>query len=232
MQIIGHRGASGYKPENTIASFKEAISLGVDMIEADVHTLGSGEVVVMHDETVDRTTDGTGQVSEYTLEQLRQLDAGNGEKIPLLEEVLDAVKMRVPINIELKGAGTAQPVARIIRSYIDEKGWPHALFVVSSFNHAELQVFARMMPSIRIGLLFKDRPATYEPMFAKSLVFSANFNAEFITRQQVADAHAHGQKVFVYTVNDSTTAARMKAMKVDGIFTDVPYKMKAAIAAF
>src|SRR5690242_11883524 len=95
MQIIGHRGASGYEPENTLASFKEALALGVDMIELDVYVIKTGELVVMHDSTVNRTTNGTGRVEALSLKELRQLDAGAGEKVPLLSEVLDLVNKAV-----------------------------------------------------------------------------------------------------------------------------------------
>ena len=121
MQIIAHRGASGYKPENTLASFQKAISLGVDMIELDVFAIRSGEVVVHHDKKVNRTTNGTGNISDYTWSELRLLDAGDGQRIPLLTEVLDLVNGRIPINIELKGHGIAEPVATIIDSYISKK---------------------------------------------------------------------------------------------------------------
>jgi glycerophosphoryl diester phosphodiesterase len=116
---IGHRGAAGHAPENTIKSFLKAVELGCDMTELDVHVCGSGEVVVFHDEEVFRTTNGNGFVSQMTLEQLRALDAGEGEKIPTLEEVLTALKGRIQLNIELKGKGTPVPVHRIV----ENSGW-------------------------------------------------------------------------------------------------------------
>ena len=92
MIIIGHRGAMGYEPENTLRSFQKALDLGVDMIEFDVHLCKSGELVVFHDEKVNRTTNGQGYIAQKSLEKLKELDAGQGEKIPTLEEVLDLVK--------------------------------------------------------------------------------------------------------------------------------------------
>ena len=111
---IGHRGACGYEPENTLRSFKKALDLGVDTIELDVHKTKDEATVVIHDEKVDKTTNGTGFVADKSLEEIKKLDAGKGEKIPTLEEVLDLVNRKAQVNIELKGEGTARPVADII----------------------------------------------------------------------------------------------------------------------
>ncbi len=129
MKIIGHRGACGYEPENTISSFKKALELGVDAIELDVYVLGRGELVVIHDDKVDRTTNGKGYVLDYSFEELRKLDAGNGQTIPTLEEVLDLVNMKTSVNIELKGTGTAKAVASTIYNYL-AKGWSEEQLMV------------------------------------------------------------------------------------------------------
>lgn len=227
MKIIGHRGACGHKPENTLASFKKALELGVDMIELDVYALPSGEVVVIHDDKVDRTTDGHGYVLDFTLEDLRSLDAGNGEMIPLLTEVLDLINKQVPINIELKGVGTATKVANIINRYKRDLGWKNEHFFISSFNHIELQAFKNLIPEINIGALVGHIPVDYAA-FAEDLgAFSANLNAEFTTTEYVTDAHARGLKVYVYTVNDESEVKRMQTLGVDGIFTNYPDKTRA-----
>jgi glycerophosphoryl diester phosphodiesterase len=118
MQIIGHRGASGYEPENTLRSFQKAIDLGVEMIELDVYTCKSGELVVMHDDKVNRTTNGNGYVFNMTLTELKTLDAGKGEKVPTLVEVFDLINKKIAINVELKGEGTAESTAELIQKYI------------------------------------------------------------------------------------------------------------------
>jgi len=105
MRIIGHRGASGYAPENTLESFDLAIRQGVSVIELDVHRCASGELVVIHDETLDRTTNGKGSVAKMTLNELKELDAGNGNSVPALEDVFETVARRVKINIEIRYAG-------------------------------------------------------------------------------------------------------------------------------
>ncbi|MDB5177605.1 MAG: glycerophosphoryl diester phosphodiesterase, glycerophosphoryl diester phosphodiesterase [Candidatus Saccharibacteria bacterium] len=229
MQIIAHRGASGYKPENTLSSFQEAISLGVDIIELDVFVIKTGEVVVFHDETVDRTTHSTGKVTDFSLEELRQLDAGNGEKIPLLSEVLDLIDKRIPINIEMKGNGIARPVANLIRDYVTKKGWSDRHFIVSSSNYAELKLFARLRPSVRVGTLFRGEPPYRRVLAKDDNAFSANLAAEFVTDESVREAHSRGLKVYAYTVNSKREARRLKSLKVDGVFTDYPDKILAEI---
>ena len=116
---IGHRGAAGHAPENTLLSLNKAMELGCDMTEIDVHICASGEVVVIHDDVVDRTTDGTGAVSELSLDELKSLDAGKGEKISTLNKVLSSLKGRISLNIEFKGEGTPEPVFGIVK----DSGW-------------------------------------------------------------------------------------------------------------
>lgn len=119
--IVGHRGASGYEPENTLLSFERAIAMGVDMIELDVYVCKTGQLVVMHDDTINRTTNGKGKVMELTWDTLKKYDAGKGEHIPLLSQVFDLVNKRIIINIELKGPHTAKPVAELINYYVTNK---------------------------------------------------------------------------------------------------------------
>lgn len=226
MYIIGHRGASGYQPENTLASFKEAITMGVDMLEFDVCALKTGEVVVLHDATLNRTTNGDGPVENYTLKQLRMLDAGHGQHIPLLTEVLDLVDRRIPVNIEIKGGRTtSQQVAKIINRYVRKHGWSYDMFLVSSFDHMKLRAFSRLQPRVRLGVLYSDTPSRYWATKGKHNVFSANLDENYITSTIVNDAHKRGMKVYAYTVNNKHRAQQLRAMNVDGIFTNYPDKM-------
>ncbi|HMH70074.1 MAG TPA: glycerophosphodiester phosphodiesterase family protein [Candidatus Saccharimonadales bacterium] len=230
MKIIGHRGACGHEPENTLASFKKALELGVDMIELDVYSLKDGELVVIHDDKVDRTTNGTGYVADFIFEELRSLDAGNGEKIPLLGEVLDLINGQVPVNIELKGVGTAGHVAKLINRYRTEKRWPNDLFLVSSFNHVELAEFTRHMPAIKTGALIVGIPLTYAAFAQELGSVSVNLDAEFITREFVEDAHERNLEVFVFTVNDERDVRRLRDLGVDGIFSNFPDRARAYLA--
>lgn len=225
MLKIGHRGAMGYEPENTLASFKKALGLGIDAVELDVYVCKTGELVVIHDDKVDRTTNGKGYVAEKTFEELRFLDAGKGEKIPTLEEVLDLIDKKVVVNIELKGQGTAKPVADLLRTYIKLKNWTGEHFIISSFNHYELLEFHNLMPEIRIGALITGIPIGYAEFAEKVSAYSVNLCIEFINQDFIDNAHKIGMKVFVWTVNDLDDIEQMKKLGVDGIFSNFPDRL-------
>ena len=222
MLKIGHRGAMGYAPENTLKSFKKGLALGVDMLELDVYALKTGELVVIHDDKVDRTTNGQGYVMDKTFDEIRSLDAGEGEKIPTLQEVLDLVDKKVQVNIELKGENTAGSVAKVIDEYINEKSWTNEHFLVSSFNHYELKEFNSLKNDIRIGALITGIPIGYCDYAEKVNASSVNLCIEFINQKFVDDAHKRGLKVFVWTVNDKDDINRMRDLGVDGLFSNYP----------
>jgi glycerophosphoryl diester phosphodiesterase len=223
--IIGHRGAPGYEPENTLMSFKKAIDLNVDMIETDVFICKTGEPVIIHDNTVNRTTNGKGYIWDLSLKDLRSLDAGKGEKIPILSEVLDLLNGEMKINLELKGENTARPVCELIKKYVKEKGWNYNDFYISSFNHRLLQEFISLIPDragIKICPLIYGIPIDLA-QFADNLnANSINISSEFINTDIIKEAHVQNMKVFVYTVNNSDEALKMKSISIDGIFTDYP----------
>ena len=220
MICFGHRGAAGHAPENTISSVEAAISLGVDFVEIDVYQV-EGELVVIHDERLERTTNGTGYVTEQSLTYLRSLDAGNGNRIPFLQEIFETVNRRVGINIELKGPDCAAAVASLIREYLG-RGWQVEDFLVSSFNHPELQAFKRMLPEIHIGALIAGIPLHYARLAEELGAYSINADREFVNPALVDDAHRRGLQVYVYTVNRKEDVERMHSLGVDGIFTDYP----------
>ena len=226
MICIGHRGAAGHAPENTLASVEKAISLGSDWVEVDVRCVES-ELLVIHDERLERTTNGSGYVAEQSLKYLRSLDAGSGEKIPFLYEVFDLVNFRVGINVELKSPGTAAPVVSLINRYVEERGWDYRQILVSSFNHHELQQVKRLEPRILTGALILALPLHYA-RFAEELgAHAVHPGSEFINREFVEDAHRRGLKVFVYTVNHPDDLLRMQALGADGVFTDYPEIVKS-----
>src|SRR3989344_4626849 len=125
---IAHRGASGHKPENTLAAFAKALEIGVDIIELDVRVCKTGELVVFHDMALERTTNGNGLVADTSLEELKKLDAGGGEQVPTLKEVIDLVNKRVVLNIEMKGKGVVEQLATILKGYLNN-GHPRELFI-------------------------------------------------------------------------------------------------------
>ncbi len=214
-RIIGHRGAAGLAPENTMTSFRCALSYGLDAIELDVHALG-GELIVIHDSTVDRTTDGTGALSRFTVEELAKLDAG-GEGIPTAERVLRELPNHVWINIELKGAGTAPGVVNLIRS--SDSSRP---LLVSSFRVGELEQFRAIDDQTPLALLL-DRWSGDPYAIASALDAQAiNISGRMANRRRVQTIRERGYDCYVYTVNDFDVATAMRRHGASGVFTDRP----------
>ncbi|HEY9036483.1 MAG TPA: glycerophosphodiester phosphodiesterase [Pseudomonadales bacterium] len=221
MLCIGHRGARGHAPENTLASIRKALALGARAVEVDVHCC-DGELVVIHDDTVERTTNGHGTVQSFALNALRALDAGNGERIPLLQEVMDAIEGKAAINIELKGAGTAQATAQLIAHY-RQRGWPAASIQVSSFDWSLLTTFREHDEQCPIGLL-AEKPVFDALGHATDALRSRSWNVHHahIDQRLMQQAQQHRQRVYAYTVNHASDMQRLQRLGVNGIFTDYP----------
>ncbi len=217
---IGHRGAGGHAPENTLASIRKALELGAHCVEIDVHMV-DGELVVIHDERLERRTNGSGSIHDYKFADLRTLDAGEREKIPTLWEIFQTLNHRAGVNIELKGVGTAEPVARLITDKLS-RGWNQDHILVSSFNQAELTRFQELKPDIKTGCLVASAPALQKIKTALSTYFSLHVSAELASSELIAYAHARGKRLYVFTVNAPTEILRLQAMGVDGLFTDYP----------
>ena len=222
---IGHRGACGYEPENTLCSFLKAIELSCDMIELDVHRCASDQLVVIHDERVDRTTDGTGFVTDKTLAQIKALDAGNGQQIPTLRQVFGVVDRKVNVDIELKGSDTAGPVVNLIEHYVRKKGWTYDDFIVTSFDHCLLKEVFELNSHINVGVLLESMPIDVG-------LIASNVGARLIVvdhrclqQKLVDDAHDSGLAVFVYTVNDVCDIDRVTLLGIDGIISDYPDRL-------
>ncbi len=218
---FAHRGASGHEPENTLLAIEKALSLGAPWIEIDVFSV-EDELVVIHDERLEYRTNGSGYVTEKTLAYLRTLDAGKGQRIPLLREVFDLVQHRAGINVELKGAGTTIPAVKLIKDYIRHHGWHYDQVILSSFNHQELARVKHLDPDIRIGALVLGIPRHYAKFAEELQAFSVHAGLAFVNPVFVDDAHRRGLKVFVFTVNFPDDLNRMRAMGVDGVFTNFP----------
>ena len=218
---FAHRGASGHEPENTLIAMEKAVTMGADWIELDVHAVEE-ELIVIHDDRLERTTNGIGYVHEQSLDYLRSLDAGKGQRIPFLREIFDLVDRRAGLNIELKGPGTAGPTAALIRHYIRERGWGYDDFIVSSFNHHELAAVKQMDPAMRTGALIVGIPLEYARFAQELKADSVHCSLDFIDDAFVNDAHARGLSMYVFTVNNRNDLARVAAMKVDGVFTNFP----------
>ena len=220
---IGHRGAMGHAPENTLLSFRKALELGANCVEGDVYFV-DGRLLVIHDNRLDRTTNGSGYLMDHDFDYLRSLDAGEGEKIPILEELFETVGMKAGVNIELKGPGTAAPVVDFIAARRKE-GWPHDLILVSSFNQRELEAVRRMDPRIRLGALIGAPPTDAVAAAVGLGAYSVHLSLKFVDRAVVEDAHSRGLRVFVFTVNDPEHIIHMAALGVDGVFTNYPERV-------
>ena len=217
---IGHRGAKGHEPENTLISFEKAIEIGADGIELDVHLSLDGHLVVIHDETIDRTTNGKGFVNQLTLQELKSFRINEEVEIPTLEEVLDLVNHRCFINIELKNQDAAEKVAQLIEQYISDKNSTHAHFLVSSFDWNALQQARFLNSAIRIGVL-TETDLDLAISFAKFIKADAlNPDFQLLTVEYTTKIQEKGIQVFPWTVNEIEDIERMKSFKVDGIITD------------
>lgn len=221
MICIAHRGASEHEPENTLRAFDAALALGVDAVELDVH-LVDGHLVVIHDARVDRTTNGSGPLTDYTFDRLRKLDAGRGERIPTLQEVVDLVRGRARLIIELKGPGTLAPVAALIQGLVRAGAAMYEQFLISSFDHRAIERALHLAPDLPRAPLIQGVPlglaAFAEPLRPRSI----HISQEFAPPELVDDAHRRGYEVFVYTVNHRDEIDQLRARHVDGVFTNDP----------
>ncbi len=222
-RIYAHRGASAEIPENTLPAFSRAVELGAYGIELDVHLSRDGIPVVIHDETVERTTDGIGAVAKLDLVQLRQLDAGNGSTIPTLTEVLDLIGDRLHVDIEVKAAAAADAVVR------EAGARPSLRFAISSFNHDVLHHVRDVSPSIELWPLTVG--ATEETLAAADKLNAPCIAIydRFVNVEIIDFVRARGKECWVWTVNDSERAAELETLGVAGICTDDPATLMARL---
>lgn len=216
--IMGHRGAPALAPENTLPSFARAIKEQVNGIECDVH-LVDGQLVVIHDDSVDRTSNGTGRIQGFSFNELRELDFGDGAIIPTLIEVIEATPTDILINVELKGRDTGMEVAHVLANY------PEHRFMISSFSALELVEFSTGRNSssntelalLCVRLTQKSLQQAHQ-IGAKTL----NVSVKFLQKQKVVEAVQRGFRIYVYTVNNVQRAQRLRNWGIAGIFTDNP----------
>lgn len=239
--IFAHRGSKVHAPENTLAAFELAITHKADAIELDVKLSADGHVVVMHDSTVDRTTDGTGQVRKLPLAALKELDAGSyfdiafrGEPIPTLEEVLEALGRRIPINIELTNyASPGDSLPGIVAELVTRHGLERQV-MFSSFNPLALLRARRYLSKVPIGLLGLDGVAgAWTRTRLAGLVPHEALHPWVgdVDEALVNWTHSRGRRLHVYTVNDPEQMRDLYAWGADGIFTDDPLLARETLAA-
>ncbi len=219
---IAHRGASGLFPENTLLAFRKALEMGACWLELDVQLSADGELVVIHDESLERTTNGHGLVAQQPLAVLRQLDAGQGEQVPLLAEVLDLARGRANVNIELKGIGTGEPVARMLQQRFLSGQTKIKKILASSLNEKELRSLSALLPQLPLALVAERVDKQIWQSAEELGVWSLNLEKSCIDSQLVAKARAEKRKVLAYTVNDVQELKRLKGCGIAGVFTDFP----------
>ncbi|WP_427918203.1 glycerophosphodiester phosphodiesterase [Streptomyces sp. cg40] len=212
---IGHRGVMGLEPENTLRSFVAAEQGGLDVIELDLHLSRDGALVVMHDADVDRTTDGTGPIAERTLDELRTLDAGRGERVPTFEEVLDAV--RSPLQAEIKDLAAARALAEVMHRR-DLVGRVE----VSSFHDEAITEIARLVPGVRTALIASRFGPDVVERATEAGAETVCLNIRRLTLEVVEAARKADLRIIGWVVNTQDHLRLVRALELDGATTDYP----------
>lgn len=215
--VIGHRGAAGLEPENTLRSYRKALEIGVDYVETDVYLTKDKRLIVMHDGTVDRTTNGHGPVEAMTFEEVRKLDAGKGEKVPTLEEVLTLIKGKAKIHIEMKGDGTPRPVVETVQAM----GMVSDV-VVTSGNTDRLREVKSLNPKIAVEHIYGAPPADAIERAVSVKAARVSVHIKHITHEYVKSAHSHGLLVIAWPPNTPEEVKKALEYDVDLICSDFP----------
>jgi len=219
--IIAHRGASHYEIENTIGAVKKAIEMNSDMIEVDVRITKDNEIILMHDPDVERTTNGKGYVKDMTLNQIKRLKINGKDTIPTLQEVINIIKGKCRLNIEIKDHRAVIKILKILK-----ENDLHSEVLISSFNEKTLKYIKEKDARIKTGYLFR-RPTPFYISVAKKI--KADYLHPYypiITKRLVNRAHRYGFKVNVWTIKNRESALKAKQIGVDGLITDDPLLYK------
>jgi glycerophosphoryl diester phosphodiesterase len=237
-RVFGHRGAMGYAPMNTLPAFELASQQGADGVELDVRLTSDGQLVILHDATVDRTSNGRGEVAAMTLAQVRELDAGAwfdpkfaGTRIPTLSEVFEAIGQRLYINVEIKSDGdtAARGIEQKVADEIARFGLKDRI-IVSSFDPGTLHRFRAAMPDVPIGYLYEaGTPAEFTSLMDDLPHEACHPYFQQIDADYMAWAKAQGYRVNTWTVNDPVKAVELRNLGVDAIITNYPDKIIAAL---
>jgi glycerophosphoryl diester phosphodiesterase len=233
--LIAHRGGSLEAPENTMTSFRHAIELGMRYVELDVQMTRDGELIVIHDETVDRTTNGQGPVGNYTFAELRKLDAGShfdpkfaGEQIPTLREVLElCTDAGVGVVVEIKSPGLYAGMVEKTVALIGEM-WTRGAENIwcISFDHASIRQVRALDPSIPVGYLYEYFEQDFVQPDDTIQAYCPYFRTALAHPEQIAKAHELGKFVFVYTVDEEADMRQVAAAGIDGMVSDRPSLLK------
>ena len=222
MVRIGHRGAAGHAPENTLAAIRAGIALGVDFVELDVQRTRDGRLVVLHDAFLDRTTNGAGPVSKITWDELQQFDAGHGERVPSVEAALAEARGHTGVMLEIKAPGIAQELHRAVQA----SAFPGPI-VYASFLHAEVLRIRQIDPGARTMALMECVPICGAAFALDAGASMAGLAQDSATPEFIAALHRAGLDVFLYTVNETGQIQRAIALGADGIISDYPDRIPA-----
>ena len=215
--MIAHRGASGYAPENTMKAFRIAWEMNADMVELDVQETSDGRLVCIHDFELPRTTNGEGYVGEATYHEIMELDAGQGERVPLLSEVLDFARGKIGVNIEVKAVNVEK---RILDMVTEREMLDSVMF--SSFMHNTVREIKNLNADTRTAILLSE-PRDDAVRYTLDLGANAiNPPFETLTPKLVEAAHDARLEVFPYTMNDASSMRKLLSIGVDGLITDLP----------
>ena len=222
---IAHRGAKAYEPENTLQAFQKALDLNSDGIELDVHLSNDGHIIVIHDETIDRTTNGKGLVNAFSLSELKSFLIDGKYQIPTLNEVFDLVDKKCLINIELKGLETPSKVVQLIEEYISEKNWNYNHFIISSFDWNMLKETSNLNPNIPIGVLTEENLDTALAFAEKIKAKAIHPDFNLLNTENTKRIKEKGFLVLPWTVNTEEDILKVKSYNVNGIISDNPDKI-------
>jgi glycerophosphoryl diester phosphodiesterase len=217
VHIMGHRGAAAYEPENTLRSIRTALAMGVAAVEIDVQLTRDNELAVIHDGTVDRTTNGSGAVRDFTLAELKKLDAGKGEAIPSLAEVVEEVAGKAHLVVEVKDPEAAPALVKFFqaRNIFDRTH-------VISFWHPAVKALKEQEPRLRTGVLLVGCPADPVGLARAALAEALVLHYGYVTPDLVKAAHAAGLLVYIWNIDDVETLKPYLALNLDGIGSNRP----------
>lgn len=217
---VGHRGAAGHAPENTLAAIDAGIACGADIVEIDLRRTADGVLVVLHDTTVNRTTNGTGRIDRLSLRDVKKLTAGKGQQIPTLQEVLDAASGRAGLMLELKIRGIAGQTVEAVR----QAGFKN-LVIYASFLHEELPHVRAADPDADRMALFDRLPGTSAARAMKYAASCVGLHYDRATRRLIESLHRSDLRVFVYTANRPSDIERALSFGVDGVISNFPERI-------
>jgi len=215
--ISGHRGSPFKAPENTVSSVKKAIAEGADAVEIDVHKTKDNQIVVIHDDKVDRTTNGKGYIKDFTLSELKKLKINNNEKIPLLQEIINITKGKAKLIIEIKVKNIEKDVVKLV----ENNNLVNNIYLIS-FHHKIVKNIKKINKKIKTGVLFVGNPINVSELAKNAEADALFIGYEHVDKDLVKDVHKNNLKVFVWNIDTIEDLKEILSLNIDGIGTNKP----------